>query len=87
MWELPAIYQGQCEHTVYTRLDDGSREGYADLKVVDDRVLKAGDLALVAPPSEIHTFRATTDDCHSVTVVGGNYKPDRHYFNSVKMTS
>lgn len=80
VWELLAIYSGRVDHTVYERLDDGSVEGYADLKVVDDRVLEAKDLAIVALPAEIHAFTALTDDTFSVTIVGGHYKPDRYYF-------
>lgn len=81
VWELLAIYRGEVEHTVYDRRDDGSKPGYADLHVIDDRVLKAGDISLVAPPAEIHSFTALTDECFSVTVVGGNYAANRHYFN------
>jgi predicted metal-dependent enzyme (double-stranded beta helix superfamily) len=86
VWELLAIYRGQVEHTVYERLDDGSKPGYADLKVIEDRVLGTGDLSLVAQPAEIHSFSALTDDCFSVTVVGGNYAANRHYFNPAEKT-
>jgi predicted metal-dependent enzyme (double-stranded beta helix superfamily) len=86
VWELLAIYRGSVAHTVYERKDDGSVPGYADLSVIDDRVLGAGDLALVAMPAEIHSFTALADDTFSVTVVGGNYKPDRHYFKPEEKT-
>lgn len=35
---------------------------------------------MVAQPAEIHSFTALTDDTISVTIVGGKYKEDRHYF-------
>ena len=38
-------------------------------------------MAIVAPPAEIHSFTALTDDTWSVTVVGGRYKDDRAYYN------
>ena len=81
VWELMAVYSGRLKHTVYDRQDDGRKEGYADLKVVDDRILERNDVAIVAPPSEIHSFTALTDDTISVTIVGGKYKTDRKYYN------
>ncbi|MCG8546300.1 MAG: hypothetical protein MJE12_19050 [Alphaproteobacteria bacterium] len=80
VWEAMAIYSGRLKHTVYDRTDDGSKEGYAALEAVDDRVLEPGDMAIVAPPQEIHSFTALTDDTWSVTVVGGRYKDDRAYY-------
>lgn len=86
VWEALAIYSGRVSHTVYQRNDDGSRPGYADLEVVDDRVLGPADFAMVAMPAEIHSFTALDDDTFSLTVVGGHYKPDRHYFNPEEKT-
>lgn len=80
VWEAMAIYSGQLKHIVYDRKDDGGTEGYAELEVVDDRVLERNDMAIVAPPMEIHSFTALTDDTWSVTVVGGRYKDDRAYY-------
>ena len=80
VWEALAVYQGSFDHTVYERLDDGSKEGFADLKTVDDRRLKPGDVAIVAQPAEIHTFVALEESTYSVTVVGGHYAEERHYF-------
>jgi predicted metal-dependent enzyme (double-stranded beta helix superfamily) len=79
-WEALAIYSGKVKHTVYERMDDGKTPGYADLKVIDDRVLGRKDVAMVMPPAEIHSFTALSDDTYAVTVVGGHYKNDRHYY-------
>ena len=81
IWEALAIYSGKLHHTVYDRKDDGSKDGYAELQVIDDRVLQPGEMSIVAPPAEIHSFTALTDDTWSVTIVGGRYKPDRHYYD------
>ena len=86
VWGALAIYSGRVTHTVYQRNDDGSKPGYADLTVVDDRVLGKSDFAMVAMPAEIHGFTALEDDTFSLTVVGGRNKPDRHYFNSEEKT-
>jgi dTDP-4-dehydrorhamnose 3,5-epimerase-like enzyme len=32
------------------------------------------------PPVEIHSFKALTDDTFVLTVVEGQYKPDRHFY-------
>ena len=43
VWEALAVYKGSFEHTVYERKDDGTKEGYADIAVVDDRRLQPGE--------------------------------------------
>jgi predicted metal-dependent enzyme (double-stranded beta helix superfamily) len=78
--EALIVYSGCLSHTVYARTDDGSREGHAELTVVDDRQLKAGDIAVMLPPMEIHSFEALTDDTFVLVVVDGQYKPDRHIY-------
>ncbi len=80
VWEALAVYSGRLSHTVYDRKDDGTKEGYAELEIIDDRMLEPGDMAIVAPPAEIHGFTAQTDDTWTVTVVGGPYKLDRAYY-------
>jgi hypothetical protein len=84
--EALIIYSGQLSHTVYERVDDGQHDGYAELKIVDDRVLKRGDIALMMPPVEIHSFRALTDDTFVLTVVEGRYKPERHFYRPENRT-
>jgi predicted metal-dependent enzyme (double-stranded beta helix superfamily) len=79
-WESMFVYRGAVKHTVYERIDDGSVPGHADLKIVDDRVLRPGDSAVVAPPADIHTFVATEDDTYAITVASGFYKEERCYF-------
>ncbi len=79
-WESMAIYLGRVQHTVYERRDDGSVPGRADLAVIDDRVLEAGDSAVIAPPADIHSFMALTDGSWGITVASGIYKSERAYF-------
>lgn len=81
IWEALAVYSGRLRHTVYDRKDDGTKDGYAELEVIDDRVLEPQEMAIVAPPAEIHGFTALTGDTWTVTVVGGKYKLDRSYYN------
>ena len=81
VWEALCIYRGAVTHTVYERKDDGTKPGFADLAVLEDRVLRAGDISIVAQPAEIHGFTALEDDTWSLTVVGGHYAAVRHYYN------
>jgi dTDP-4-dehydrorhamnose 3,5-epimerase-like enzyme len=80
------MYSGRLSHTVYERTDDGRREGHAALRIVDDRVLERGDVALMIPPIEIHSFKALTDDTFVLVVVDGQYKPDRHFYRPEEQT-
>ena len=81
VWELFAVYRGHMRHTVYRRTDDASVAGYATLETTDDRVMGAGEAAIVAPPSDIHGFAALEGSAMGLTVVSGAYKPDRHYYD------
>lgn len=86
IWETVFVYRGRLKHTVYERQDDGTRPGFADLKVIDDRILEQGDMALVAPPRDIHGFTGLTDETFGITVVNGAYRPDRHYYRPEEKT-
>jgi predicted metal-dependent enzyme (double-stranded beta helix superfamily) len=79
-WESMFVYRGAVKHTVYQRRDDGSVPGYADLEVVDDRVLQPGHSAVFAPPADIHTFMATVESTYAITVASGFYRQERCYF-------
>jgi predicted metal-dependent enzyme (double-stranded beta helix superfamily) len=80
IWEAIILCSGRLSHTVYERVDDGTVEGYADLRVVEDRVFTPRQIAMVVPPAEIHSFTALEDRTFVITVVGGEYKPTRHYY-------
>jgi predicted metal-dependent enzyme (double-stranded beta helix superfamily) len=81
IWEALVLVKGRLRHSVYERTDDGSVTGRADLKTVEDREFTPGEVAMVVPPAEIHSFTALEDETYVITVVGGNYKPIRHYYN------
>ncbi len=83
-WEAMIVVTGRLRHTVFARADDGTRDGYAELAVADDRVLDPHDIAMVAPPAEIHSFNAVEGDCWVMVIVGENYKPNRSYYQPEK---
>lgn len=84
--EALIIYSGRLSHTVYERTDNGQHEGHAELRIVEDGVLERGNIALMMPPVEIHSFRALTGDTFVLTVVEGQYKPNRHFYRPDEQT-
>lgn len=81
IWEALVILKGSLRHVVYDRRDNGAVAGHADLETVEDRVYTPHELALVMPPAEIHSFTALEEETYIFTIVGGNYKPARYYYN------
>jgi len=53
---------------------------------IDHVGLERGDVALMIPPIEIHSFKALTDDTFVLVVVDGQYKPDRHFYRPEEQT-
>ena len=44
-------------------------------------VLAKGDFAIVAPPDDIHGFVALDDETYGISLVRGEYKPIRNYYD------
>ena len=81
VWEALVLCRGSLRHTTYERVDDRSVDGHAELKAVEEMVMKAGDIAMVVPPSDIHSFEAMTEGTFALSIVGGEYSPLRRYYN------
>ena len=81
LWEAVMVCTGRLQHAIYQRVDDGSVDGHAELELIEDRIVPPGDLALVMPPAEIHSFEALDEGTYLINVVNGNYRANRHYFN------
>ena len=60
-WGLVGLYRGEQAETVFSRHDDGHREGVAELKVVERKLLQRGGIYDLIPPD---------GDIHSVVTVG-----------------
>ena len=80
VWEGFCVYRGSVHHKLYRRADDGSVDGYAELETIDDKVMSAGDVVIVAPPDDIHGFSAMEEGTLGITFLHGAYKPERLYF-------
>jgi predicted metal-dependent enzyme (double-stranded beta helix superfamily) len=82
IWEALILCSGRLSHTVYARADDGKVEGHAELRVVEDVELTRGEITMVVPPGDIHSFKALSDGTFVITIVGGEYSPTRHYYRT-----
>lgn len=80
VWEAFCVYRGCVRHQVYRRADDASRDGYAELELLEDRKMMTGDVSIVAPPADIHGFCAQQAGTLGLTVMAGSYKPVRGYY-------
>ena len=81
IWETLFVWRGEIRHAVYERVDDHSKDGYAELAERESALLRQGDFAVVVPPRDIHGFHALNDQTYGITVSSGQYKPERLYFN------
>jgi predicted metal-dependent enzyme (double-stranded beta helix superfamily) len=80
VWEAIVVVSGRLAHSVYGRVDDGRVEGHAQLRVTEDLELTPGDVTMVVPPNDIHSFKALVPDTFVITVVGGEYSLTRKYY-------
>jgi predicted metal-dependent enzyme (double-stranded beta helix superfamily) len=81
VWLATAVYEGEVLYRGFERVDDRSRMGHADLRIVEDRVLRAGDVALTPPPPhDIHETVSLTQNTMMV-VTGGNFAVLRDYYD------
>ena len=84
-WEVVGVYKGELAYRLFNRLDDGSRDGYADLQIVEDGVMRAGEFSVCPlPPHDIHGFQARNDDTWMIAVVHGEFAEERLYFDPDK---
>jgi predicted metal-dependent enzyme (double-stranded beta helix superfamily) len=81
VWEALVLCAGALQHTSYKRIDDGSIEGRAELRVAEETQMNIGEIAMVVPPSDIHSFKAMAEGTFVITIVGGEYAHKRHYYN------
>ena len=81
VWEAILLVKGAMRHTVYERVDNRQIDGHAKLKPAEELIMRPGDIAMVMPPDDIHSFTALEDGTFGITIVGGEYSMRRHYFN------
>jgi predicted metal-dependent enzyme (double-stranded beta helix superfamily) len=86
-WTLYGLIDGTERIERYTRLDDGKRAGYAELKRISDREMGPGGVDFV-PPYEVHAERGGPERSVAVIVrserMVGRFK--QHIFDADKNT-
>ena len=54
-WGVVGVYAGRDLHQAWRRNDPGDGEGYADIELIEERILEPGDVEVVPPPpQDIH---------------------------------
>lgn len=86
IWEAFCTYRGKVGHKTMRRIDDESVEGYAELETISEDILGPGDLTIIAPPADIHSFTALEQGSLGLTIANGPYKHMRHYYQPEKNT-
>jgi predicted metal-dependent enzyme (double-stranded beta helix superfamily) len=80
IWEAFCTYRGKIKHETMRRIDDESIDGYAELETLGEDILGPGDLAIIAPPADIHSFTALEEGTLGLAIANGPYKHNRHYY-------
>jgi predicted metal-dependent enzyme (double-stranded beta helix superfamily) len=80
IWEAFCTYRGRVRHQTLRRVDDASVAGHAELETVSEDILDPGDITIIAPPADIHSFTALVEGTIGLTIANGSYKHDRHYY-------
>lgn len=80
IWEAFGVYRGRARHRTMRRADDGTVDGYAELETVSEDILEPGELVVIAPPADIHTFEALQAGTYGLTIANGPYKQERLYY-------
>lgn len=82
VWNVLVMCAGGMHFRSCQRLDDRSTQGRSQLKVVDDRVLRAGDVGAVGPPPhDVHSFSVLEDDTWLFTVAPGEANQMRETYD------
>jgi hypothetical protein len=82
IWNMLLICTGQMHFCGYRRLDDQTKEFYAELELVEDSLVGPAGLGIVGPPPhDIHALDGFTDGTWMVTIVPGPASSTRHIFD------
>lgn len=80
-WEIVAPYRGSIQYTAYKSSTDPDRPGHAELEVLEERILTAGDISVVPPPpGDIHGWSVLTNT-YLLAIVGPGLLSKRTYYD------
>jgi hypothetical protein len=80
-WNLFGVYRGAVKYRSYRRLDDRSVPYFADLEVVEDRIMSDGDVSVLpGPPDDIHAVMGLAPMTTTVLVARGSFDAVREHY-------
>ena len=82
-WAVICVVKGRDRHVKWERVDDGAVEGRAELRSVEERELRPGDVQFLdQPPGDIHSQQGIDGDAWELVYFGSNPLPKaRAYFD------
>lgn len=87
-WGVIGTLTGKVSERKYRRVDDGARDGYAELEEISHRLLIPGDTSSVMPlDGGIHRMENLTNCSISINVYGKSYRKGYlHYYDAENRT-
>jgi predicted metal-dependent enzyme (double-stranded beta helix superfamily) len=89
-WAIIGVYRGQDLYQKWRRIDAGNGAGKAQVELIEEYVLKPGDVAVVpAPPQDIHAQQGFADEAaYELVLFGSNPAGQpRLYFDPAQETA
>jgi predicted metal-dependent enzyme (double-stranded beta helix superfamily) len=84
-WGLIGVCRGAQRTTRYERVDDGTRPGQAELRLIQDAVLTRGAIYPLLPPNDIHRIETVGDEpSYSLHVLGVDLSRQRRHIFDVE---
>jgi predicted metal-dependent enzyme (double-stranded beta helix superfamily) len=82
-WAVICVVKGRDHHVKWERMDEGSVEGRAEIRIVEERDLGPGDVTFLdEPPGDIHSQQGVGGDAYELVFFGSNPLPKtRTYFD------
>jgi predicted metal-dependent enzyme (double-stranded beta helix superfamily) len=88
-WGIVGVYRGKDTYQIWRRLDDGDGAGYAEVELVEEKVLGPGDIEIIPhPPQDIHAQQGAGEDTYEFVLFGKNaMQGPRLYFDPEAKTA
>jgi len=89
-WAIIGVYRGQDLYQKWRRIDTGNGAGKAQVELIEEYVLKPGDVAIVpAPPQDIHAQQGFANEAaYELVLFGSNPAGQpRLYFDPAQETA
>lgn len=73
-WGIVGVYAGKDTHKRFRRKDNGTGAGFAELELVEESILEAGDVVTIPhPPHDIHSQQGFGGEpCYELVLFGSN---------------